>query len=43
MVSSPRPIKLGTPAAIRPTGRFVSGRVQPAGFHIPSQLMDQLR
>ena len=43
MVSSPRPIKLGTPEAIHPTGRFVSGRVQPTGFHIPSQLMDQLK
>ena len=27
----------------RTTGGFVSGRVQPACFHIPSQLMDQLR
>ena len=39
----PRPIKLGTPVAIRPTSRFVSGRVRPTGFHIPSQLMEQLR
>ena len=43
MVSYPRTIKLGTPAAIRPTGRFVPGRVKPTGFHIPSQLIDQLR
>ena len=38
--SPPRPSKLGTPAAIHPTGRFVSGRVQPTGFHIPIRLID---
>ena len=43
MVIFPLPIKLGTPAAIRPTGRFDSGRVRPTGFQIPSQSMDQLR
>ena len=43
MVISPRPVRLETPAAIRPTRRFVSGRIKPTGFHIPSQSMDQLR